>query len=805
MVGGERFMKKISKIKFYFVFIIFLFAFLIVPGIVFGGSDEEGLLLKTQSNGSISEIAQKYDISEDQIQEIPNIHVYKISTVSWDKKLKMYWDRYIAGSLKFVEPVHQYKATVIPNDTYYSEQWAQTKISAPQAWDITTGSESIKIAIVDTGIDGTHEDLNGKVTSGWDFVNGGEEGTAISENTDSDDNVPGHGTMVSGVTAAVTNNDKGVAGLNWQSYVMPVKVLDSDGYGNDYTIARGIIYAADNGAKVLNLSFGGATSSETLRAAIDYAYNLGCVIVAASGNDNSSIDEPARYSKVIAVGASTDSDERWVENESTGSNYGSELAVVAPGKYILTSIDYPGYNYGYATGTSLAAPYVSGLVSLILSQHSTFSQDQVLSQIENNTDKPAGMGGNNFTNEYGYGRINAYKAVGAGGTYQAQFISQSGYPTIMPGDTSEMQVQFKNVGTATWFSNSSNPVLLATDKLKDENFLKQFNDNWINDYRITSMSPSVVNPGETATFNFSVKAPNIGYGDYHFYVRLVSEGLTWFDNPDTNGGAWWNINIPKPSAEWQGQSGSVTASPGQEVSASVTFKNTTGSTWKKNGTGAIHLATDKLRDESFLDSFKASSWLGDYRISTFSEDEVENGQNATFNFNLKIPANIAPGTYRFYVRLVSEGYSWFENPDTNGGAWWKVNIPAPTASVVTQSAYPNVSPGETVNLSVTFKNTSQVAWNSSIIPTNLAIDKYADEAFLTRFKTDSWISNNRIASLPTSTVNPGENVTYDFSIKIPSDLTPGRYRFNVRLVQDGFSWFDNPDTNGGAWWEINVQ
>ena len=792
-----------AKIKF--LFAIILAIFVIMPGIVFGESDNEGLLLKVPENISKDEVAKKYNVSEGQIQEIPDINVYKISAVSWDKKIKMYWDKYITGSVEFIEPIHQYKATLIPNDTYYSEQWAQTKISAPQAWDITTGSESVKVAIVDTGIDGTHEDLSGKVANGWDFVNGGEEGTAISENTDSDDNVPGHGTMVSGVTAAVTNNSRGVAGLNWNARLMPVKVLDSDGYGNDYTIARGIIYAANNGAKVLNLSFGGATSSETLREAIDYAYNLGCVIIAASGNDNSSISEPARYNKVIAVGATTDTDERWVENESTGSNYGRELAVVAPGKYILTSIDYPGYNYGYATGTSLAAPYVSGLAALILSQDLTLNQSQILSQIENNTDKPSGMGGSNFTDEYGYGRINAYKAIGAGGTYQAQFVSQSSYPTIMPGDTAEMQVQFKNVGTATWYSNSSNPVLLATDKLQNESFLKEFNNNWINNYRITGMSQSVVNPGETATFSFSVKAPNIGYGNYHFYVRLVSEGLTWFENPDTNGGAWWNINIPKPTADWQGQSGNITSSPGQEVSASVIFKNTTGSTWGKDGTGAIHLATDKLRDESFLDSFKASSWLGDYRIASFSEDEVANGQNATFNFNLKVPSNIAPGTYRFYTRLVSEGYSWFENPDTNGGAWWEVNVPAPAATVVSQSAYPTASPGETVNLSVTFKNTSQVAWHDNIVPTNLAIDKNADEAFLARFKTNSWISDNRIAPLPSATVSPGDDATYNFSIKIPDDLTPGRYRFNVRLVQDGFSWFDNPDTNGGAWWEINVQ
>jgi hypothetical protein len=788
--------KNSNKFKLYFKFILlfFLVVFIVPKIVVADSAEEEALLIKYKFQKEINTISHRYGIASNNIDKIEEIGVFKIKNTSFWQKLKLYIDKSLTQQIESIEFDCQYQTSGEPNDVSYSNQWALEKISASDAWNRTTGTSADKIAIIDTGINGLHEDLTGKVLDGYNAIT---EKT-IPANSNSDDN--GHGTAVAGVSAAITNNIKGIAGMDWQANIVPIKALDKNGSGYSYNIAKGIIYAADHGAKIINLSLGGNNLSDTLKNAIDYAHDQkGVMVVAASGNENSTINYPAKYGKVFAVGATSRSDNRWSQ-----SNYGSELDIVAPGEQILTTSGNG--SYVYATGTSLATPYVSALAAIVWSENPNFSNDQIESIIKNSADKVNGMEGDDFSNQYGYGRINAKKAVESGKkyqavqiskngnpnltqgqsynfiakfkntgqdvwrkdtvylgtddprnrtprfdqsnsqnsdeishwinsnriemqedsvapgeiatfsfwmsvpsnfelgtyseafrivdvesawiddsltiwdinvirpTYQAQFISQSGYPTIMPGDTSEMQVQFKNVGTATWFSNSSNPVLLATDKLKDENFLKQFNDNWINDYRITSMSPSVVNPGETATFNFSVKAPNIGYGDYHFYVRLVSEGLTWFDNPDTNGGAWWNINIPKPSAEWQGQSGSVTASPGQEVSASVTFKNTTGSTWKKNGTGAIHLATDKLRDESFLDSFKASSWLGDYRISTFSEDEVENGQNATFNFNLKIPANIAPGTYRFYVRLVSEGYSWFENPDTNGGAWWEVNV-----------------------------------------------------------------------------------------------------------------------------------
>ena len=788
--------KNHDKFKTYFKFILFfLLVAFIVPKIVFADSSEEdNLLIKYKTQKDINAVSKRYGVSTDKIDEIEELGVFKIKDASFWQKLKVYLDKTLTQQIASVEPDYVYQTSSIPNDVSYGNQWALQKISADRAWDRTTGTNTDKIAIIDTGINGLHEDLFGKVADGYNAITE----KSIPANTNSDDN--GHGTAVAGVSAAVTNNSKGIAGMDWQANIIPIKALDKNGSGYSYNIAKGIIYAADNGAKIINLSLGGNNLSETLKNAIDYAHDQkGVIIVAASGNENSSINYPARYGKVFAVGATNKSDSRWSQ-----SNYGSELDVVAPGEQILTTSNSG--SYVYATGTSLAAPYVSALVSLVWSENPTFSNSQIESIIKSNTDKVAGMEGEDFSNLYGYGRINAKKSVDSGkkyqavqvsknanpnltqgqsynfvvkfkntgqntwqkntiylgtdqprnripefdctnlqnssetthwtssnriemqednvapgeiatfsfwmsvpnnlglgtygesfrivdtdsswiedslvtwdvnvirSTYQAQFVSQSSYPTIMPGDTAEMQVQFKNVGTATWYSNSSNPVLLATDKLQNESFLKEFNNNWINNYRITGMSQSVVNPGETATFSFSVKAPNIGYGNYHFYVRLVSEGLTWFENPDTNGGAWWNINIPKPTADWQGQSGNITSSPGQEVSASVIFKNTTGSTWGKDGTGAIHLATDKLRDESFLDSFKASSWLGDYRIASFSEDEVANGQNATFNFNLKVPSNIAPGTYRFYTRLVSEGYSWFENPDTNGGAWWEVNV-----------------------------------------------------------------------------------------------------------------------------------
>lgn len=297
--------------------------------------------------------------------------------------------------VEYAEPNYIAHVFTTPNDTYWSSQWGMTKIEAPAAWDITTGSDSVTIAIVDTGVDLLHPDLSGKLVSGYDFING--------DNDPQDDH--GHGTHVAGIAAARTNNGTGVAGLSWGARIMPVKVLNDYGRGEYEDIANGIIYAASNGADIINLSLGGSASSSVLEDAVEYAYDLGCVVVAAAGNNNSSVSYPARYPEVIAVAATDSSDRR-----ASFSNHGPEVDVAAPGVNIRSTYWWGGSTYERLNGTSQASPHVAGLAALIWSVSPGLNNVQVESIIKQTADD---LGAADRDNYYGFGRINARRALEA--------------------------------------------------------------------------------------------------------------------------------------------------------------------------------------------------------------------------------------------------------------------------------------------------------------------------------------------------------------------------------------------------------
>jgi len=316
--------------------------------------------------------------------------------------------------IEYAEPNYISHVALIPDDRYYSTQWALIKIQASPAWDITTGDSNIVIAIVDTGVDLDHPDLAAKIWSnpkeiagngldddgngfiddvrGWDFVNG--------DNVPQDDH--SHGTHVAGIAAAETNNSLGIAGLSWGARLMPVKVLNEEGEGTYFDVAQGIKYTADQGAKIVNLSLAGSDYSSVLKDAVDYAHNImGCLLVGAVGNDNGPVEYPARFPVVVAVAATNASDER-----AYFSNYGPEVDVAAPGVSIWSSLWND--SYGYKHGTSQAAPYMAGLAALIWSINPTLTQDEVKSIIEQAVEDLGKPGRDNY---YGHGRIDVNAAV----------------------------------------------------------------------------------------------------------------------------------------------------------------------------------------------------------------------------------------------------------------------------------------------------------------------------------------------------------------------------------------------------------
>ncbi|WP_408009318.1 S8 family peptidase [Pseudalkalibacillus sp. A8] len=275
-----------------------------------------------------------------------------------------------------------------PNDTYYSYQYGPQNTDTPRAWDIARGSSNQEIAVLDTGVDYNHPDLDGKTIRGYDFVD--NDWTPMDLN--------GHGTHVDGTAAAETNNSRGVAGMAPSTDILAVRVLDANGSGSLADIADGIRYAADAGAEVINLSLGCNCDTQTLEDAVNYAWNRGAVIIAAAGNDGvSTTFEPASYANVIAV-AAVDRYDRL----ASFSNYGSWVDVAAPGVDIAST--YPNNGYVYMSGTSMASPHVSGLAGLLAGQGRNNSQ--IRAAIENTADNISGTG-----YYFYHGRINSYDAV----------------------------------------------------------------------------------------------------------------------------------------------------------------------------------------------------------------------------------------------------------------------------------------------------------------------------------------------------------------------------------------------------------
>jgi subtilisin family serine protease len=290
---------------------------------------------------------------------------------------------------KFAEVDGVLEPAFYPNDPKYPSEWHLPKIGAQTAWDYAQGT-GVTIAILDTGVDTTHPDLQSQIVPGWNFY----------DNNNNVADVHGHGTAIAGIAAAAGNNGVGVASVSYRSKIMPMRVTDTTGNGYYSLMAQALITAADNGARVANISFLGVSLSSTVDSAAQYMRSKGGVVVTGAGNTGALRTDPPRDS--LTVAAATDE----ADARANFSSWGNYIDIAAPGVDILTT--YRGGSYGWIAGTSAASPVVAGTYALMMSANSGL-KPATLDDILLSTALDLGAAG--WDQYFGDGRVQAANAV----------------------------------------------------------------------------------------------------------------------------------------------------------------------------------------------------------------------------------------------------------------------------------------------------------------------------------------------------------------------------------------------------------
>ena len=486
------------------------------------------------------------------------------------------------SNIRYAEPNYIRKKMLTPNDNYYHYQWHYPLINLPNAWDITTGSSNVVVAVIDTGVLLDHPDLQGKLVDGYDFIS--DPDTALDGNgIDNNPNDPGdqdeidgsssfHGTHIAGIIAAASNNNRGVAGIAWNTKIMPLRVLGNGG-GTTYDIMEAVKYAAgmenDSGfilndpVDIINLSLGGKGATSYEREIYADVRDRGIIVISSAGNDGTDIEiYPAAYEDVVSVSAVTIN-----ETLASYSNFGITIDVAAPGGS-STDTNGDGYmdgvlstsgddssgsiemSYAFATGTSLAAPHVSGVVALMKALHPALTPDEFDSLLKGGY-LTRDIGAEGRDNSFGYGLIDAYKAV----LIAQEIGGGSGVPAILavsPGilnfgtSMSTADILVKNgsgsTGSLTVTGISSSAPWLSVDATNvDAQGLGTYTISVIRDslldgtYSGTVTFESNENNGTVSVVMSVGNAAATMDGGYHYFLLLDPETFDTIEQYDSAG------------------------------------------------------------------------------------------------------------------------------------------------------------------------------------------------------------------------------------------------------------------------------
>ncbi|MEZ5543210.1 MAG: S8 family serine peptidase [Pseudomonadota bacterium] len=454
---------------------------------------------------------------------------YQRETIQAIKRLRQRPD------VEFAEPNYLRRVTLAPGDTNYPLQWHYPLINLPQAWDITTGTDTVVVAVIDTGILTAHPDLQGRIGPGYDFIS--DPTNALDgDGIDPDPEDPGdggvagnssfHGTHVAGTIAAATDNSIGVAGTSWATTLMPLRTLGLNG-GTSYDIMQALLYAAglpnDSGgvpvqrADIVNLSLGGYSFSQSEQNVIDQVRGQGVMIVAAAGNDaTSSLFYPASYNGVLSVSAVDIN-----QQAAPYSNFGAAIDLAAPGGNTAADVNGDGYPdgvlstsgddssgsppqylYRFLQGTSMATPHVAGTLALMKAVTPTLTPadiDNLLLNGQLTTD----LGTPGRDNVFGYGLIDAHRAVAA---------AQGGITPVPPTlVVSPSALNFSTLGTTAFISvaNGGGGTLTVNPPTDDA--------GWLN------VVPAVTDPVTgTGSYVVSVSRNRLAEGTYTATITISS-------------------------------------------------------------------------------------------------------------------------------------------------------------------------------------------------------------------------------------------------------------------------------------------
>lgn len=697
--------------------------------------------------------------------------------ISWFSVLPIVGLHVANADLPIELPNYPLQIQAIVNDPLFVQQDNLQQLQMELAWGVTTGS-AITIALIDTGINVSHEDLSDKLwVNPREIANNGvdDDGNGyvddikgynfIQNNNDLADN-NGHGTSVASIMVANTNNGKGIAGINWSAKIMVLKALNSLGGGEYSHVISAIKYAVNNGARIINMSFGTYINNADLESAVNYAISSGVTVVAAAGNNSQEkLLYPASYTDTVAVGA-VDS----VGARASFSNYGGNLDVVAPGVNVPAAHFERNDAYAKYSGTSYAAAQITGLVSLMLSRRSDLTPGQIESFL-----KATATPGNNAL-EYGSGLVDARKALDV--IIQSAPITSTIIVAVPTGllangtDSSLVTITLKE---------GNMPVISRRVQLKIKNGPVK-----INGIVVTTEAVELGATDSEGKINFNISSYLAGEKQLVF-VDAISGAELGSTTIQFN-----NLNASLYGASLVRKSSDLNLSSGESGNLWVELKNIGSSPWIGLGNykNQFRLGTTMPKDR--LSLLADTNWISGNRAATLDKAVIYPGEIGRISFNVKASL---PGTYKEYFSPVVEYVSWLNLPIS-----WKVTVGGVglsgyQAELISSSGNLELRRGETTTLTVVFKNTGVNNWSiANIGAVRLGTTQTNDRQ--SKFYSSNWPSYNR-AMGTLFEIRSGNELSLTFTIVAP-DIA-GVYYESFRLVSEYITWFGPTVT-----WRIKV-